>query len=75
MDKQQEAPVTWPGLKNIGKVTVRDIEIEGGNAISKIAYPEETVVKQPVIDDAVLATGKGDEITSKIKVDGLSEVF
>ncbi len=75
LDKQQEAPVTWPGLKNIGKVTVRDIEIEGGNAISKIAYPEETVVKQPVIDDAVLATGKGDEITSKIKVDGLSEVF
>jgi flagellar hook-associated protein 2 len=70
-----EEPVSWPALKNIGKVTVRDVDIIGGEAISRITYPEEIEKKEPVVDNTVLAIAKGDNITSSIKIDDLGEVF
>jgi flagellar hook-associated protein 2 len=65
----------WPALKNIGKVTVRDVDIIGGEAISKIKQPEETEIKEPVIDNRVIQLAKGDKITGTVNIDDLNEEF
>jgi flagellar hook-associated protein 2 len=51
----EKKPPQWPALKSIGKVTVREIEIEGGTPVESIEVEEEPVEEKPVFkDDAVI---------------------
>jgi flagellar hook-associated protein 2 len=59
-------PPQWPELKSIGKVTVKDIEIEGGTPVRSIEVEEEPVEEVPeVVDDAVIGikNERGETIT------------
>jgi flagellar hook-associated protein 2 len=67
-------PTAWPELGGIGKVTVKDIDIEGERSISKI---EEPVVKEeePVVDNGVLAVGNEKGMIKRIEIEGLDDTF
>jgi len=46
--EEKEKVETWPELRSVGRVKVKDVEIEGGSAISKLEVIKK---KEPVIVD------------------------
>lgn len=74
-EEKPEEPVLWPELKNIGKVTIRDVSVEGGRSISKIEVPEEEKVEPVVIDNKVIGIGNEAGLVGKLDVDALADNF
>ncbi len=74
-EKVEEVPVTWPEIKNIGKVTVRDIEIEGGKSVSNIAEKIEIKEEPIVIDNTVIGVIDSRGLKSTVEIDELSDEF
>ncbi|MCK5095102.1 MAG: flagellar filament capping protein FliD, partial [Spirochaetes bacterium] len=74
-EEKPEEPVLWPELKNIGKVTIRDVSVEGGRSISKIEVPEEEKVEPVVIDNNVIGIGNEAGLVGKLDVDALADNF
>ncbi len=64
----------WPELSGIGKVKIKDIEIEGGKPLSTIKEKEVKESQKPVIDNGVLAVDLDGKLQKKIIPD-LSEEF
>jgi len=73
--RMEEAPAVWPPLKGIGKVSVKDIEIEGGRAISAMPEPERKPAPPPVVDNEVIGLGSGEKILRLVEAEGLAEQF
>jgi flagellar hook-associated protein 2 len=65
----------WPDLDTIGKVTVRDVDVEGGKAVSSIKEPEKKAVEPAVVDDAVIGLGDARSLERMIEAHGLTETF
>ena len=74
-EEKPRGPVLWPELKNIGKVTIRDVSVEGGRSISKIEVPEEEKVEPVVIDNNVIGIGNEAGLVGKLDVDALADNF
>jgi len=70
-----EIPAKWPDLKNIGKVTVKDIEIEGGKPVSKIEVPEVKEEKKVVIDNNVIGVGNEKGPLGTREIEDLDQSF
>ena len=50
-----ERPETWPELRGIGKVTVRDVDVIGGQPVTSVAPPEEPPREEvAIVEDSVL---------------------
>ncbi len=50
-----ERPETWPELRGIGKVMVRDVEVVGGQPVTSVAPPKEPPrEKVAIVEDSVL---------------------
>jgi len=69
-------PDTWPQLKDIGGVTVRDVEVVGGKSVSTVREPEEPV-EEPVVvvEDNVLGIRNDIGETDTYTADGLGPEF
>jgi flagellar hook-associated protein 2 len=50
-EEVQKPEVTWPKLKDIGKVQVRDVAIEGGSSIPNIVEEKPPPAEAPVVVD------------------------
>lgn len=66
-------PLEWPRLKSIGKVTVKDIEIEGGRAISDGEEEPKKEEKPSVVDNMVIGVGNEKGLQRMIEVSDLDE--
>jgi flagellar hook-associated protein 2 len=71
----EKAPEKWPDLRSIGKVTVKDIEIEGGDPVSRIERPVKKVEKKVVVDNRVLGMGTEEGIAGTGEMKDLSDQF
>jgi len=71
--EEAQAPIIFPELKNIGKVTVKDIDIIGGKPVSGIE-PEKREVPRPreIFDNTVLGVKNTEGVVHEIKVEGLN---
>jgi flagellar hook-associated protein 2 len=65
----------WPDLQNIGKVTVRDVDVEGGKAVSSIQEPEKKVVEPVIVDDAVIGLGGARNLEKMVETPDLTDAF
>jgi len=68
-------PPKWPDLKGIGKVTVKDIDIEGGKPVNRIDIPEEKVEKKVVVDNRVLGMGTERGVSGTGEMENLGVTF
>jgi flagellar hook-associated protein 2 len=69
-------PDTWPQLKDIGGVTVRDVEVVGGQSVSKVTEPEKPVeVPVVVVEDKVLGIRNDSGETDTYTAEGLGPEF
>ncbi len=72
----EKEPPRWPTLKSIGKVTVKDIEIEGGTPVINIEVEEEPVEEKPVVvDNAVIGIKNERGEISTYTATGLNSEF
>ncbi len=71
--KKEQPPPSWPELKGIGSVKVKDIEIEGGKPISAI-QEKENKQKKIVVDNGIIGVKTDDHLNKKVLQD-LSENF
>jgi len=70
---EAQEPITFPELKNIGKVTVKDIDIIGGKPVSGIEPEKKEVPKpQEIFDNTVLGVKNTEGVVHEIKVEGLN---
>ncbi len=70
--EEAQAPHVFPKLNNIGKVTVKDIDIIGGNPVSGIETEKQEKPKPAeVVDNTVLAFKNTDGVVHEIAVGGL----
>jgi flagellar hook-associated protein 2 len=65
----------WPDLETIGKVTVRDVDVEGGKAVSSIQEPEKKAVEPEVLDNAVIGLGGARNLERMIEAPDLTDAF
>jgi flagellar hook-associated protein 2 len=71
-----EQKVSWPKLKGIGKVQVRDVEIEGGSSIPNIVEAKPPPVEAPVVvDNRVFGVVDTRGQKSIVKIDYLDQEF
>jgi len=71
----EKVPEKWPDLRSIGRVTVKDIEIEGGDPVSRIERPVKKVEKKVVVDNRVLGMGTEEGIAGTGEMKDLSDQF
>jgi len=74
-EELKEILVKWPELKNIGKVTVKDIDIQGGKPVSKLEEPEVKEEPRVVIDNTVIGLGSDREMRKTRELKELDESF
>jgi len=65
----------WPDLQNIGKVTVRDVDVEGGKAVSRIQELEKKAVEPEVLDDSVIGLGGARNLERMVEAPDLTDAF
>jgi flagellar hook-associated protein 2 len=69
-------PDTWPQLKDIGGVTVRDVEIVGGPSVSNVVEPEEPEPAPVVVfEDNVFGFKNDKGETDTYTAEGLGSEF
>ncbi|MFW6138232.1 MAG: flagellar filament capping protein FliD [Spirochaetota bacterium] len=73
VEKKEEIGLPWPQLKDIGRVRVEDVEIEGGRPVPEIEKEEKK--KPPVVDNQVLGAVNERGQKNTIEVEGLTEEF
>jgi len=74
--EEEVPPLPLPELKDIGKVTVKDIEIEGGRSVAGMEIKKEEKEKAPeIIDDSVLGLRSKEGVKSTVEVEGIGSEF
>lgn len=72
----EKRPPTWPELRGIGTVTVRDIEIVGGGPVASVEEEEKPPEpRQPVVENTVLGLKRDDGKTGLFNAEGLGPDF
>jgi flagellar hook-associated protein 2 len=75
LEGKPPAELRWPDLGNIGKVTVRDVDVEGGKAVASIPEPEKKAVEPEVVDNAVIGLGDARNLERMIEAPDLTDTF
>jgi flagellar hook-associated protein 2 len=74
-EPEEKVPPSWPELNDIGKVTVRDVEIIGGKSVAKITEPEVVEEKPEVIDNSVVGIGSETGPRKNMELDALDGTY
>jgi flagellar hook-associated protein 2 len=75
--KGKEEALSTPELRGIGSVTVEDVEIKGGHALSGLEKKEEAARKEPeiVVDNTVFGLGDTRTTPHPIEIKDLDKSF
>jgi len=75
-EEPEAPPPKWPEMRDIGKVTIKDVEIRGGEAVPRLEIPEEKVEKEEIIiDNRVLGVGSEKGILGSVEIKDLGDEF
>jgi flagellar hook-associated protein 2 len=76
-EKVEKRPPTWPDLRDIGHVTVEDIEIRGGGPVVSVEEEEEKPPppREPVVENTVLGLKTDDGRTLLYSAEELGPDF
>jgi len=73
---EEKPPQKWPQMRDIGKVIIRDVEISGGGAVSRLEIPEKKVEKEEiVVDNRVIGVGNEKGLLKSVEIKDLGDEF
>lgn len=74
--EKEKPPISWPQLRGIGSVTVRDVEVVGGGPVSGVEVEEKVVEKKPEVrDDAIFGVKSDMGQVNLVKIEPLGDEF